>query len=84
MTPDANLNFVDSLNILGFLNPYSQYHLEEDFNSFAQHIWSGDPEFWQRLEVYPALQSKLELVIAFYQKLAPELNEEFFRELMQE
>ncbi|MDZ7741750.1 MAG: hypothetical protein U5Q03_08390 [Bacteroidota bacterium] len=84
MTSDANLNFIDSLNAAGFLNPYSLYHLEEDFNSFAQHLWSGDPGFWQRIDHYPALRAKLEQVIAFYCKLSPELNEAFFRKLIQE
>ena len=78
MTPDADLNYNDSLNALGFLNKYAVYHFEEDFNSFAQHLWARDKEFWERLEQYPLLKEKAMLVISFYKSIAPELDEKFF------
>jgi hypothetical protein len=80
-TKDASYEFNDSLNTLGFLNAYSLYNFEEDFNSFAQYLWSGDKIFWAKVDQYPALKRKLNLLIQFYQNLDPCLNEGFFRKI---
>ncbi|MCA0362189.1 MAG: putative zinc-binding metallopeptidase [Armatimonadetes bacterium] len=57
------------LNEQGFLSQYSTSSKEEDFNMIAEALMTGDNRFWMRVERYPALRKKAELVAKFYGRI---------------
>ncbi|GEM_PF-2041825 len=68
----------DKLNARGFLHQYATSSMEEDFNSFLDFLFSGDPKFWRRVERYPKLKAKCDLVIEFYYQLNPMFTRDYF------
>ncbi|MBL0912589.1 MAG: hypothetical protein IBJ09_09470 [Bacteroidia bacterium] len=62
----------------GFLYQYAQSDMENDFNSFAENIFAPNPGFWDAISHYPALQNKLNLIIAFYNRLNPAFTRDYF------
>lgn len=77
----ARTKLDNTLNARGFLSEYGQSTLENDFNGFAARLWTGDPDLWQLAEQHPAIQRKIALVLLFYQRLHPKLDEAFFRNI---
>lgn len=77
----ARTRLDDALNARGFLSQYGQSTLENDFNGFAHHLWTGDPTLWQLAARHPSIQRKLTLALRFYQQLNPKLDEAFFQGL---
>jgi hypothetical protein len=71
----------DELHEEGFLHEYGKASLEEDFNSFAGRLFSGDAGLWRAIEKYPRVKAKADLAIAFYTRLDPSLTTEFFQSL---
>jgi hypothetical protein len=69
---------------LGFLSAYGKTSLEEDFNTFAEALFSGEYRFWRIVDEHPRVARKARLVIAFYNELEPSFTEEFFRALAKE
>lgn len=66
---EANLNafvYDSTSNKKGFLFQYSQTSLENDFNSFAQEIMQGEPEFWEIVRKYPRIREKTKIFLKFY------------------
>ncbi len=80
----ASTKLSDDLHVEGFLNEYAKASLEEDFNSFAGRLFTGDPGLWRAVERFPAIAEKTELAIAFYTSLHPTLDRAFFEGLRQE
>ena len=78
----ANTKIDSSLNAQGFLSQYAQSTLENDFNAFAARLWTGDEALWQLSVQHPPIHRKLVLVLRFYQRLHPALDEAFFRSLV--
>jgi hypothetical protein len=70
--------FDASLHEKGFLHEYATTDMENDLNSFAEHMFSGTKEFYAVCENYPKLKKKFKLAVEFYSKLDPAMNEEFF------
>ena len=66
----------------GFLTEYAMSSLENDFNSFAKLMFLGDPTFWDKVDNYPLINKKFELVMDFYSSLDPMFTEDYFRSFM--
>ncbi len=71
----------EALMKLGFIHEYAQSSKEEDFNSYAAGLLTGDETFWLGIEKNPAMKMKAELVMAFYRSVHPAFTPEFFRNL---
>ena len=65
-------------NKLGFINEYATSSLENDFNEFAQNLFSPHTGFNQVVERYALIRKKRQLIIEFYTKLNDSLTEEYF------
>lgn len=65
----------------GFFGDYAQSTLENDFNSFACFLLTGDPAVWVSAQAHPRITAKRQLTIDFYRRLNPALNEAHFRSL---
>lgn len=65
----------------GFLSEYGTASLEEDFNLFAEGLFSGELAFWKAVDQYPRLRSKMILTVRFYTRLDGRMTEGFFRGL---
>jgi hypothetical protein len=71
-----------SLCSVGFWCEYSQNSMEDDFNMLAERLFLGDATLRAMASKYPKIRKKLDLVIAFYEKLDPTLNQESFLSLV--
>jgi len=65
----------------GLLTKYSQASVEEDINVFAQNLFTGNQEFWEIVDNNYRIRKKAFLLIGFYQKIDPKMNEDYFRRL---
>ena len=63
----------------GYLSAYSLSNWENDFNMYAENIFSGDPHFWELVDYYPLIKVKTKLVLDFYQHIHPVFTENYFR-----
>lgn len=63
----------------GYLSPYSLSNYENDFNMYAEYLFTATMEFWQMAEKHTRVMQKIMLVIGFYQKVNPLYNIAFFR-----
>ncbi|MFM9873796.1 MAG: hypothetical protein ACKVQS_10070 [Fimbriimonadaceae bacterium] len=79
----ASTKYNDKLNEQGFLAEYSTSSVEEDFNMFAEAIFSGDPDFWRIYNRFPAVAKKADLVMNFYNKLDPTFSKTLFTQFAQ-
>jgi len=68
----------------GYLSTYSLSNWENDFNMYAEYIFSGDSHFWKLVDDYPLIKVKTKLVIDFYQQVHPVFTENYFRLLENE
>ena len=68
-------------NAEGFLNQYATASIEEDFNTIAEGLFSGDPDFWRVVDNFPRVAQKERLAVKFYSSLDSRFTEEFFRSL---
>ncbi len=78
---EASMKFDYNLLAIGFLNKYSQSAFEEDFNVFAQNLFSGGEQFWFIVDTFENINKKVELIIEFYHKINSNFTEEYFRSL---
>lgn len=62
----------------GFVYEYSKSSLENDFNSLAKRLFTGDAGFWGAAGQYPALLEKSDLAVKFYQRLHPSFTPGYF------
>ena len=74
----ASVRLSDSLHEEGFLNEYGKASIEEDFNSYAARLFTGDPKLWRAVEKFPKVQAKTDLAISFYGKLDASFTKDFF------
>lgn len=79
----ASLSLSDALHQEGFVNEYAKASLEEDFNSQAGRLFTGDAGLWSAIAKYPKVQAKADLAVAFYGKLDASFTKEFFLSLRQ-
>lgn len=77
----ADMKYRPKYNVDGFLNQYGTASIEEDFNTYAEALLSGDREFWGVVARYPRVAKKKDLAVAFYKSLDPQFTEDFFRTL---
>ncbi len=63
----------------GFLTQYAYSSLENDVNTLAQNLFRPDPKFWEFVEKYPRIRTKVNLLIHFYGELDQSMNEAWFR-----
>ncbi|MEI7500169.1 MAG: hypothetical protein WCK84_06935 [Bacteroidota bacterium] len=81
MNGEASMELDPEYYDKGLLTKYSQASVEEDINVFAQNLFAGSQDFWEIVEDNIRIQRKAYLLIAFYQKIDPRFNEEYFRQL---
>jgi hypothetical protein len=77
----AGTNRSAELNERGFQTEYAQSTLENDFNGFAELIFSGNTALWKHGDRYPKLVAKRKLAIEFYGTLDETFTEDYFRSL---
>ena len=65
----------------GFLTQYSMSDFENDLNMLAENIFNPSPEFWNVVDTYPLIKTKVRLLIRFYHSLDPMFNERYFRKM---
>lgn len=65
----------------GFLTSYSMSNPENDFNMYAENIFSGGKQFWDIVDKNLKVAEKTKIVVDFYEKLSPVFNEDYFRAL---
>lgn len=80
----ASIKPRDELHAEGFLNEYAKASFEEDFNSFAGRLLTGDPQLWRAIGKFPGIAAKADLAIAFYGALDPAFTRGFFEGLRRE
>jgi hypothetical protein len=80
-TGNAGLDFDSKSNEQGFLNEYSKASMEEDLNEVAGNLFLSSDEFWDVVDKYPIIKSKVQLMIQFYSSLDNKYTEEFFRNM---
>lgn len=68
-------------NVDGFLNQYGTSSLEEDVNTFAEAMFSGDRAFWTLADRFPRIKDKKDVLVKFYRALDPSLTEDYVRSL---
>lgn len=68
----------------GFLNDYAKASLEEDFNSFAGRLFTGDPALWEAIGRFPKIADKAEVAMAFYASIDSAFSRGFFEGLRRE
>jgi hypothetical protein len=69
----------EALNCAGFLNQYATSSLEEDFNEISESLFMNEIDFWNAVDRYPALRTKVDIAISFYNALDELFTEEYFR-----
>ena len=74
----ASIHPSDALHEQGFFSEYSKASIEEDFNSHAARLFTGDKELWSAIERFPRIKAKTELAMLFYQKLDASFTRDFF------
>jgi hypothetical protein len=77
----TDTNYNEKYHVDGFLNQYATSSIEEDFNTFAEGVFSGDRAFWTLVDRFPKVARKTGLIVDFYRSLDPGLDEAFFRSL---
>lgn len=65
----------------GFIQEYAKASIEEDFNSHAAALFTGDARYWVAVEQHPKLKAKSDLVVAFYGKVHASLSAAHFQKL---
>jgi len=65
----------------GFLHEYGRGALEDDFNSFAESLFSNSRDFWKAVDRFEGVRKKTQLAIEFYHSLDPSFTEAMFRNL---
>ena len=77
----AGTKYSRRFHLDGFLNQYATSSMEEDFNTFAEALFTGDSRFWEAVDRYPRVEKKAAVILAFYAALDPGYTEEHFRSL---
>ena len=75
----ADTKYSRRLHLDGFLNQYATSSMEEDFNTFAEALFTGDSRFWEVVDRFPRIAEKAEVILSFYQGLDPQFTEQYFR-----
>lgn len=78
----ASTTLREELHEQGFLVEYAQSTMENDLNGFAKLLFNGDARLWRTAEAFPKIKRKLDLTLAFYQKMDPAFSETFFHSLV--
>jgi len=81
MNGEASMELDPEYYDKGLLTKYSQASVEEDINVFAQNLFTGGQEFWEVVDNNIRIRRKAQLLISFYKKIDPRLNEDYFRRL---
>jgi len=77
----ASSDIDTTLCALGFLTEYSLSDFENDINMLAEQLFLPEPNFWDLVDTYPKLKTKVNMLTAFYTKLDPMFTEKYFRGL---
>lgn len=78
----AGLTLRDEMHRAGFLVEYAQSTMENDLNGIAKMLFNGEAALWEIAARFPKIRRKLDLALAFYQKIDPAFTEAFFRKLV--
>jgi len=64
-----------------FLCEYSKSSIDNDFDIVVASLFLGRTDLWRVYDRLPAIRTKVDLAIEFYQKLDPRFTESYFRRL---
>ena len=64
---------------LGFLSQYAYSGIENDINSLAENLFKPADGFWYVVNHFPRINQKVQLLIAFYNRIDPVFNEDYFK-----
>jgi hypothetical protein len=78
----AGLTLREAMHQAGFLVEYAQSTMENDLNGIAKMLFNGESALWEIAARFPKIRRKLDLTLAFYQKIDPAFIEAFFRKLV--
>ena len=62
----------------GFFTQYALSGLENDINTIAQNVFKPAGNFWEMVNRYPRIKTKVELLIKFYASLNPQFTKQYF------
>lgn len=65
----------------GFLSEYSSAAFEEDFNIFAENLFSCNQDFWIAVNKYDRLKKKYALMVNFYTAIHKGMDGKYFQNL---
>ncbi len=77
----ASVELSDTYAAMGVLSQYSTSDIEEDFNAFAEQLFSPSDEFWELVDRWPALQEKVKIIVGFYNQLDSSFTLDYFKRL---
>ena len=77
----ASEKYNPALAVDGFFSRYAMASYEEDFNTIAAVLFCGDAKLWEAVERFPAIEKKVQLMMAFYERLDPKFTESYFKNL---
>lgn len=66
---------------MGFISHYATTNLENDFNSLVKQLFVPDANFWSCVKQNSLIAKKVQLVIAFYERIDKAFTEAYFRSL---
>ena len=70
----SSLNLDPDLHKVGFLYEYAMATLQNDFNSFANYLFTDNQSFWGAVKEYTKLKEKLDQTIIFYLSVSKEFE----------
>jgi len=83
-TSSASVALSEYYAAKGVLSQYATSAIEEDFNTFAEQLFSASEGFWELTEQYPALSEKVTIMVEFYNAIHPDFTLEYFRKISSE
>jgi hypothetical protein len=75
---ETGLAWMPQFHLQGFLCEYGKASFEEDVNTFAEALFTGQGLF-RLARMYPLVLQKKQLLIDFYSSMDPSLNRTFFQ-----
>lgn len=75
----SSVNTDSVLLTKGYLSPYSLSNWENDFNMYAENLFTAGRAFWQMADKNPIVTAKLKLVVQFYHSVWSGYTWDYFR-----
>lgn len=66
----------------GFLTEYSMWALEDDFNTIATSLFTGNKNLWREVDHHSPIETKVGIMIEFFHSVDHQFDHKFFRGLV--